>query len=61
MSPPTDHIIYVMVAFIATLACFTTVSIVGSDGFEVLRDVMLTLAGVLGGVAVGTRTQQPPK
>lgn len=48
-----DHIYVVAAAFLATLACFTTVAILGSDGFEVLRDVMLALAGVIGGVAVG--------
>lgn len=47
-----DHIYVILLAFLATLAAFTSVAILGSDGFEVLRDVLLALAGSLGGVAV---------
>lgn len=59
MKLPTDHIYVILAAFLSALGCFTAVAVIGSDGFEVLRDVMLTLAGALGGVAV-TRVIQPP-
>lgn len=55
MPPLTDHIYVVALAFLGTLGCFTAVAIVGSDGFEVLRDVLLALAGGLTGVAIGSR------
>ena len=59
MKLPRDHIYVILIAFLSALGCFTAVAVVGSDGFEVLRDVMLTLAGALGGVAVASRVTQP--
>ena len=61
MKLPKDHIYVILIAFLSVLGCFTAVAVVGSDGFEVLRDVMLTLAGALGGVAVASRVTQPPE
>lgn len=60
MTPVKDiHII--LVAFLAVLACFTTLTIIGSDGTELLRSVLLPLAGALGAVAAASRNTDPPK
>lgn len=54
-----DHINHVLIAFIATLAVYAAVVITAvvtdseAIGENVLRDVLLALAGVIGGVAVG--------
>lgn len=48
-----DHIVYVLVAFLAALGCYTAVAIVGTDATGTLRDVVLTLGGGVAGVAVG--------
>jgi hypothetical protein len=49
-TPPKD--IYVLaVVFIAVLGCFTALTLVGSDGTELLRSVLLPLVGALGAVA----------
>ncbi|HXJ62770.1 MAG TPA: hypothetical protein VNN79_03360 [Actinomycetota bacterium] len=47
-----DHIYAILVAFIAALACYTAVSILGSDGATVLHDVLVALVGGLVGVAM---------
>jgi hypothetical protein len=44
--------IYVLaVAFLSVLGCFTALTIIGSDGTELLRSVLLPLVGALGAVA----------
>lgn len=48
-----DHLILILVAFCLTLAGFVTISIVGTPDIATLRDVLLALAGALGGLAVG--------
>lgn len=54
-----DHLVLVLIAFVTTLACFTTVSIIGTPDIATLRDVLLALAGALGGLAVGKTTSGP--
>lgn len=49
-----DHIIYILVAFLAALGCFTAASLVGTDVTGTLRDVLLGLGGALAGVAIKT-------
>ena len=51
--PKIDHIVYVLVAFLATLGCFTAVALVGADASGTLRDVLLALGGAVAGVAIG--------
>lgn len=55
MPKSVDHIWVILVAFLAALACFTTVALVGSDPVSTttLRDILFALAGGLTGVAVG--------
>lgn len=44
--------IYVLATvFLAVLGCFTALTIIGSDGTELLRSVLLPLVGALGAVA----------
>lgn len=50
-----DHVYAVLIAFLAVLGCFTAVSILGGDGTNTLRDVLLALAGALGGLAIGKK------
>lgn len=59
---PTDHIYVILIAFLAVLGCFTTVTLVGTDPSAVatLRDALIALGGGLTGVAVGSRMSKPP-
>lgn len=50
-----DHAALILVAFLATLGCFTALSIVGADGGPVLHDALIGLGGALAGVAIGKR------
>lgn len=50
-----DHATHILVAFMATLGCFTAVAVVGADGMDVLHDVLVGLGGALAGIAVGKR------
>lgn len=54
--------IYVLAfVFLAVLGCFTTLTIIGSDGTELLRSVLLPLVGALGAVAwSGDKKNDPP-
>lgn len=54
--------IYVLaLVFLAVLGCFTALTIIGSDGTELLRSVMLPLVGALGTVAwSGHKSDDPP-
>lgn len=52
-----DHVAHILVAFLATLGCFTAISIVGADGASVLHDALIGLGGALAGVAIGKRAQ----
>jgi len=45
-----DHVWAILVAFIATLGCFTAVSLVGGDG-KLLEQVVVLLGGALAGYA----------
>jgi hypothetical protein len=46
--------IYVLaLVFLSVLGCFTALTIIGSDGTELLRSVLLPLVGALGAVAWG--------
>jgi hypothetical protein len=51
---PVEHIYLILVAFLAVLGCFTAAALVGVDATVIgtLRDVLMGLAGALGGVAV---------
>lgn len=51
---PTDHIWAVLVAFLASLGCYTSVAIIGGNG-QVLENVVVALAGGLAGLAVGSK------
>lgn len=51
-----DHLVLVLIAFVSALGCFTAVSIIGTPDIGTLRDVLLALAGALGGLAVGKST-----
>jgi hypothetical protein len=57
-----DHIFVILIAFLAALGCFTTVTLIGVDptGVSTLRDVLLALGGTLGGVAVGSKLATRP-
>lgn len=48
-----DHLILILIAFLATLAGFVAISIVGTPDIATLRDVLIALAGALAGLAVG--------
>ena len=50
-----DHAALILFAFLATLGCFTALSIVGADGGPVLHDALIGLGGALAGVAIGKR------
>jgi len=54
MKFPTDHIWVILIAFVTALGCFTAAALVGTDATVIgtLRDVLMGLAGALGGVAV---------
>ncbi len=62
MAGPQKDIWVVFGAFVAVLGCFTTVAIIGSDGFGTLENVLLTLAGALSATAIASRhNDTPPK
>lgn len=46
-----DHLLLILVAFVATVVAFTVVDVTGHD-VSTLRDVLLALAGALGGAAL---------
>jgi len=58
---PTDHIYVILIAFLASLGCFTAAALVGTDGTTIgtLRDVLMALGGALGGVAVASKLSEP--
>lgn len=58
----SDHIYVILLAFLAVLGCFTAAALVGTDATTIstLRDVLLALAGALGGVAYGGAKRPPP-
>lgn len=58
---PKDHIYIILLAFLAVLACFTTVAIIGVDPTvtATLRDVLLALGGALGAAYVAHRAEPP--
>ncbi len=62
MKLPKDHIYVILFAFLAALGCFTAVTIVGTDpsSTATLRDVVIGLAGALGGVAYGSARGSSP-
>lgn len=51
MQKRQPDIIVLAVVFLSTLGCFTALTIIGSDGTELLRSVLLPLVGALGAVA----------
>lgn len=51
---PEDHIWALLVAFLASLGCYTTIAIIGGSG-QVLENVVVALAGGLAGLAVGSK------
>lgn len=60
MQKRQPDIYVVAVAFLSTLGAFTALTIIGSDGTELLRSVMLPLVGALGAVA-WSGDKEPPK
>ena len=59
---PKDHIYAILVAFIAALGCFTALTAVGADVSPTgkLGDVVIALAGVIGGYAYGHKSDDDP-
>lgn len=51
---PNDHIWALLVAFLASLGCYTAIAMVGGSG-QVLENVVVALAGGLAGLAVGSK------
>ena len=51
---PEDHIWALLVAFLASLGCYTTIAIIGGSG-QVFENVVVALAGGLAGLAVGSK------
>lgn len=56
-----DHIWAILLAFLSALGCFTALTIIGSDTLPTgkLGDVVVALAGVIGGYA-WKANQKPP-
>jgi uncharacterized protein with GYD domain len=50
---PGQNIFVVLIAFLATLGCYTTIAIIGVPGDSVLPEVLLAIGGGLTGVAIG--------
>lgn len=55
----SDHIYAILVAFLASLGCYTALTVVGSDVTPTgkLGDVVVALAGVIGGYAYRAATE----
>jgi outer membrane lipoprotein SlyB len=59
MKFPADHIWAVLVAFLATLGCYTAVALVGGDG-QVLSQTVTALAGGIVGFATAKAIVKKP-
>jgi hypothetical protein len=54
-----NNIIIILIAFLATLGCYTATTIVGISGDNVLPEVLLAVGGGLTGVAIAGRVAAP--